>query len=162
MLKKSEVDALSNKEWRQGEDLVGKRLNQPQTDALKLHQEQRWKDAQMGKFAVVEEKPQEMPEPREDIPCTADVANLGLRIRRKTVLVDIDTGEGRHGRVKNLQAQVKEIPVIQSLLTFEEAATLGTQTWRPFGKDGQQTCSVEGRRFIVEKEVFEELCQAVK
>ena len=46
---------------------------------------------------------------------------------------------------------------VQPLLTTEEAKKLGKQNWR-VNNDGNYTCVVNGRRFCLDPEYYEELC----
>ena len=78
-------------------------------------------------------------------------------------MVAVKTGDSDRGPITNMEPRTKLVQVIQSNLTFEEASELGTQPWHSMeNRADQWTCSVEGRRFIVEKEVYEQLCQAAK
>ena len=53
----------------------------------------------------------------------------------------------------------ERIRLVQSRLTLEEAQKLGSQKWT-LKSEGDWTCIVNGRRFILDQETYEELCQA--
>lgn len=182
MATKNQVVTAATKKWRKDNGLVGKQLTKDQRSALNLHTKTAWKEHEKEtrdqtspvtmpgatKSPDVptlpeDEKPLEMP---AGIPLTADLETLGTRKRVRSVVKRVKVGEGDHGDIMAHREVEEHYTVNSSLLTVEEALTLGTQLWYSMENKAEQfTCRVQygdrgmqSRRFIIGREDFEKLC----
>ena len=162
MANRAKVEQEAKREWRTANDRVNERLTAPEQKELALHVDKRWREAQVQAKPKPAEEAPEMVVPSTPVECTADMETLGTRTRTKTVMTAVKKGEGDKGPIMNIQPVHKQVTTVQSTLNVEEAVKLGTQDWKPFGLDGHFTCIVEGRRCIVNKEVYAELCALSK
>lgn len=90
-------------------------------------------------------------------PCTASLPTLGRRVMMQMKEIEVPIQQLDGGRMMMARKEVwEEVEQIGGKLTFDEAWTLGTQTWKPY-PDNQWTCSAGGRRFIVDDAVLEQI-----
>lgn len=98
--------------------------------------------------------------------CTANLATLGTRTA--PVLKDVEEPVMRDGQpmtsdngrpIMRRRETMVNVTQVGGLLNLEEAMSLGDQLWTTF-VDGKFSCSAGGRRFVVEAETFEAMCQA--
>jgi len=92
----------------------------------------------------------------------AVVDKLGLRTVTRMVMKEVVVGKGDRGPIVSRKEVPEQFTVLSSDLTAEEAAQLGDVKWTPIDvRHNQYTTKAQGtsevRRFVISKEVYEEL-----
>jgi len=84
-----------------------------------------------------------------------DISKLGVKEHSKKVVapVHIDT-KGDGTKIMEIRQTVKKEKLAQPVLTAAEAKKIGRQKWHPFRQTEMMTCVVEGRRFMVDMDVY--------
>ena len=87
-----------------------------------------------------------------------DISKVGIREHSKNVVapVHVDT-KGDGTKIMEIRQLVKKEKLAQPILTSSEAKKIGRQKWIPFRKTGLMTCVVQGRRFMVDMEVYNKI-----
>lgn len=103
----------------------------------------------------------DMEEPKKDakVPDGVDLETLGEREIVVTSLISKDMKENEKGIMVKQLVEVKEKKrVRQTILTEEEALSLGKRGWRSFAKGTLMTCIVGGNRYCVDLTIFAKMC----
>lgn len=100
--------------------------------------------------------PKKTSAPDETPVIPVDTSTLGVRTAEFVDVAPVQVGQAGLSRVVEIRQTTRVEQVVQPVLTLEEAQTLGKQEWKP-RPDGTFTCIVDGRRFVVTKEVKEQL-----
>lgn len=100
--------------------------------------------------------PKRTPVPDETPVVPVDTSTLGVRTAEFVTVEPVQVGQAGMSRLVEIRQSSRIEQVTQPVLTLEEAKTLGQREWKP-RPDGTFTCIVDGRRFIVTKEVKEQL-----
>lgn len=95
---------------------------------------------------------------KKEEPKKVDVSELGIREHRLVSVQPVEVEERGGTKIVEIRQTVIKKNLPQPLLELHEAKKLGRQKWHPFrNMKDIFTTVVDGRRFLVEKHVYDEL-----